>query len=206
MVGKSVLDNCIQDDSITEIVSFVRRERNVTHSKVTEVVVDDFADLSAHQSKFEGAKAAYFCIGVYTGQVSDDQFKVITVDYAVEFARQLEKASPGGRYILLSGAGADRTEKSKVSFAKYKGMAENQVSQMELEAHFLRPAYIYPVEARKEPNVGYTIFRWLYPLVKLFGNKYSIPSTDLAKAIYQMGLKGGDQEVYENAEIIDLLK
>jgi hypothetical protein len=103
---------------------------------------------------------------------------------------------------LLSGAGADRTEKSRTSFARYKGMAENQIAKLELTFYSFRPGYIYPDEARKEPNIGYTIMKHLYPLIKLLGNKYSIRSSALANAIFNVGLYGAHQQVLENHEIL----
>ena len=102
---------------------------------------------------------------------------------------------------MLSGAGADRSEKSKTSFARYKGMAENQISAMDLKFYTFRPTYIYPVAARKEPNWMYNISRKLYPIVKLFGDSASIKSTELAEAMFNVGIYGADKEILENKEI-----
>lgn len=127
--------------------------------------------------------------------------KVITVDYVLAFAQMLADKSPGARFCLLSGAGADRTEKSKTPFALYKGIAENGVTALNLEFYSFRPGYIYPVIARKEPNFAYRVFRFLYPLVRLFGNQYSIRSTDLAAVMFKVGLNGTDISVLENSVI-----
>ena len=205
MVGKLVLQHCLESDAISEVISLVRRPSGETHPKLTEKVIADFHTYDAEASSFQGIDAAFFCIGVYTGQVKDDVFKEITVDYAVNFGKLLKAHSPQATLCLLSGMGADRTEKSKTSFAKYKGMAENQLSALGLKFHALRPAYIYPVTPRKEPNFMYTFSRAIYPLVKLFGDGMSIKSTELAKAIFKAGMEGADQEVLENKEILGFL-
>ena len=54
-----------------------------------------------------------------------DEFRKITVDYTVSFATALKKGSPNAVFCFLSGQGADRTEKSRMMFARDKGHAEN---------------------------------------------------------------------------------
>lgn len=154
------------------------------------------------ENLFKNVDTAFFCIGAYTGQVSDDLFKKITLDYAVEFAKILEKNNPKATLCLLSAAGADRTEKSKSAFARYKGIAENQIAKLNLKFYSFRPAYIYPVEARKEPNLFYKILKVMHPLLKLFGNKYSIKSTELANAMFNVGMNGADKQILENQDIL----
>ncbi len=126
------------------------------------------------------------------------------MDYPLAFAKALEASSPGARFCLLSGAGADQSEKSRTSFARYKGIAENKISKLNLEFFSLRPAYIYPVEPRKEPNVGYRIMKVFYPLVKLLGNHFSIKSTELADAMFKVGVSGAGKVVLENADILKI--
>jgi uncharacterized protein YbjT (DUF2867 family) len=206
MIGKLILNKCLESEQITDVISLVRNPTGQIHHKLIEVIVDNFDDHSANKLYFKNIHAAFFCLGVYTGQVADDLFKKITVDYAVAFAKTLEENSPQARLCLLSGAGADRTEKSNTSFARYKGMAENEIAAMNLKFHSFRPGYIFPVEKRKEPNVGYKIMRALYPVIKLLGNKYSITSTELASAMFNIGLNGSDQQILENQAIVKHLE
>lgn len=202
MIGSLILEQCLASDQITEVISFVRKQSGQVHPKFTEVVVADFSNYSAHRDLFADVDAAYFCLGAYTGQVSNDVLKLITVDYAVAFARQLAISSPNAKFCLLSGAGADRTEKSKTPFALYKGMAENQIATLQLELYSFRPGYIYPVTPRKEPNFAYRLFRFLYPIVRVFGDKFSIRSTDLAAVMFHVGLNGTDINILENEAIL----
>lgn len=202
MIGKLVLNKCLNSPQITEVISLVRNPTGQEHHKLTEIVMTNFEDYSAQASVFNDINIAFFCLGVYTGQVSDDILKKITVNYAVEFAKILEQYSPNATICLLSGAGADRKEKSKTSFALYKGMAENQIAKLQLQFYTFRPGYIYPVESRQEPNIGYTIIKKLYPVVRLLGDKYSITSTQLANAMFNVGLYGADKQILENQDIL----
>lgn len=202
MVGKLILTHCLHAEKINEVISLVRKPTEQKHNKLTEVVISNFEDYSTLENYFKDIHVAFFCLGVYTGQVPDDLLKRVTVNYAVAFAKTLEQNSPQATLCLLSGAGADRTEKSKTPFALYKGMAENQIANLHLNFYSFRPAYIYPVEPRKEPNAGYTIIKVLYPLIKLLGRKYSITSTELANAIFNVGLNGADKQILENQDIL----
>ena len=202
MIGGLILEQCLAANKINQVISFVRKQSGQVHPKLTEVVVADFCDYSVHKDLFAEVDTAYFCLGAYTGQVSNDMLKLITVDYAVAFARQLSISSPGAKFCLLSGAGADRTEKSKTPFALFKGMAENQIASLQLDSYSFRPGYIYPVTPRKEPNFAYRLFRFLYPVMRLFGDKYSIRSTDLAEVMFYVGINGTDKQILENADII----
>lgn len=206
MVGSIILDKCLSSSEINEVTSLVRKKSNNHHPKLKEVVVADFTDYSSHIDLFENIDCAFFCIGVYSGSVSDKLFKEITVDYPVNFAKKLKENSPGAKFCLLSGAGADRTEKSRTSFALYKGMAENQIEKLGLEFYAFRPGYIYPVQPRNEPNIMYRIMRFLYPVTRHLGSSFSIQSTDLATIMCEIGVKGMDKKVLENKDLIHYLK
>lgn len=204
MIGQLILDQCLLSDQILEVTSLVRKKSGRSHSKLNELQITDFTDYSEQQNSFTNIDIAFFCIGVYTGQVPDNTFKEITVDYAVAFANALKENSPKATLCFLSGAGADRKEKSRMSFAKYKGIAENRLSDLGLGAFYsFRPSYIFPVTTRKEPNITYRISRTLYPIIKVFGKNSSIKSTELASAMFNVGLNGADQEVLENRDILN---
>ncbi len=205
MVGSLVLERCLSSVDIALVTSLVRSESTADHAKLEEVVVADFADYSSRADLFRNIDMAFFCIGVYTGQVSDDTFRAITIDYATAFAHALKANSPNAALCFLSGAGADRSEKSSASFARYKGIAENQISALDLDFYAFRPGYIYPVTPRKEPNIMYRAMRLLYPLIRLGGSNSSIKSTELAAAMFQVGLHGAASEILENKAIIEQL-
>lgn len=203
MIGNLIVEQCLSTSNIAQVTSLVRRKTNHQHPKLKEVLINDFTDYSAQADLFQNVDAAFFCIGVYTGQVPDDKFKAITIDYAVAFAKAIKVNSPKANFCLLSGAGADRSEKSSTSFALYKGMAENQISALDLNFYAFRPGYIYPVTPRKEPNIMYRAMRFFYPLIRLAGSNSSIKSTELATALFNVGMKGAKKQVLENKDILE---
>ena len=207
MIGSLVLEQCLQSQEISRVISLVRRSTGVTHQKLQEVVVKDFIDLDEEAEYWDSIDVVYYCLGVYTGAVNRELFRQITVDYPEALAGLLRKKSPNLVFCLLSGAGADRTEKSRMMFAKDKGAIENRLSAMGFRSfHAFRPGYIYPVTKRQEPNFSYRLMRTLYPLVKLFGDNTSITSTDLAASMFFVGLHGSSLEVLENRDILKTQK
>lgn len=202
MVGGIVLRACLASSEIEKVYSIVRKPSGKTDSKLKEIVHKDFSDFSSIKEYFEGIDIGHFCVGVYTGQVDDDLFKKITVDFAKEFGNALKENSPNATLCFLSGAGADLKEKSRMSFAKYKGMAENHLmSQKTGKLYIFRPAYIYPVEKRKAPNFTYSISRKLYPLFKRVYSSGVITSQELANGMFKAGLSGAEKVILENNDI-----
>jgi len=153
MVGSLVLKYCLASEEIANVV-VLSRKPVAAHPKITQEVIRDFSEYAGAGHLFEGVDVAFFCIGAYTGQVPDDQFRKVTVDYPVEFAKVLLGKSPDACLCLLSGAGADRTEKSRMAFAKYKGMAENKLSAMGLGAFHTFRLYIpFHTQERTQSDV-----------------------------------------------------
>jgi nucleoside-diphosphate-sugar epimerase len=201
MVGGLILQHCLHSKEIDSVVSLVRKPTGIKHEKLKEVETDNFLDHSLHVEDFKGIDIVYFCIGVYTGAVSNQLFKEITVDYTNTFVDLLKVHSPQARFCFLSGQGADRTEKSKMSFARYKGMAENYFFANLEDAYTFRPGYIYPVTKRKEPNFSYRLMRYMYPVVNALYKNASITSVDLAKVMFKVGLQGNSKRELENRDL-----
>jgi len=141
--------------AVGRVTAAGRRKLGISYPKLNEVLQRDFADCSALAQALSGQDAAIFCFGTYTGSVSDTELRKVTVDYTIEFARVLRGSSPEASFSFLSGNGADPTGRSRIAFARYKGEAETTLLAAGFpRVYILRPAYIYPVEPRKEPNLS----------------------------------------------------
>jgi len=210
MVGALALDICLNGPDVSRVTIVGRRSVGVEHEKLREIIHDDFTDYTSIIEEFEGKDAALFCLGAYMGAVPDDEFRRITVDYALEFAKALYQISPQAVFCFLSGQGADQTERSRVAFARYKGAAEKGLLEIGFpRVYIFRPAYIYPVTPRKEPNLVYRITRILYPVLRVVYPGGVITSEDLARAMVHAGLNGtGGHEdpILENRDIKALAK
>jgi uncharacterized protein YbjT (DUF2867 family) len=205
MVGGYALGCALDDPSVGRVTVIVRRKLAISHSKLNEVLHRDFADCSPLAEVLSAHDAAIFCLGSYTGAVTDAELRTITVDYTVEFARVLHASSPEAAFSFLSGKGADPTGRSRMAFARYKGEAEQALLSAGFpRVYIFRPAYIFPVEARKEPNFSYRLLRAIYPAFRLLFPNQVIPANDLARAMVNVVVqKTGEREgrVFENREI-----
>lgn len=199
MVGGIVLQLSLYSDEISEVIALVRKTTNIKHEKYKEVIVADFLNYDNYTHLFNETAVVYYCLGVYTGSVPSDEFRKINYDYPLNFAKALHSKSPGAVFCLLSGQGADRTEKSTMQFARDKGAIENALSALNFSSFYsFRPGYIYPTTKRKEPNFFYTVSRFLYPIIKLLGKNLSITDQQLAKTMFMVGMNGHHQSILEN--------
>jgi uncharacterized protein YbjT (DUF2867 family) len=210
MVGGYALRYALDHSAVGTVTAVGRKRLGISHPKLQEVLHQDFADCSALAKALSDKDAAVFCLGAYTGAVSDAELRRITVDYTIEFARVLRGRSPEASFSFLSGNGADRTGRSRISFARYKGEAENALLAAGfLQVYIFRPAYIYPVEPRKEPNFTYRLFRAIYPAFRLLFPTQVIRADDLARAmvdiaVWRTGERG--RLVFENRDIRAMLE
>jgi uncharacterized protein YbjT (DUF2867 family) len=177
MVGGYALRYALSQPAVGLVTAVGRRAIGVSHPKLKEVVHRDFADCSALADALSGEDAAIFCLGAYTGVVSDAELRKVTVDYTIAFAR----------------------------FRRYKGEAENALLAMGFpRVAVFRPAYIYPVEPRKEPNFGYRLLRAIYPAFRVLLPNQVIRADDLARAMVDVAVRRtGDPEglILENRDI-----
>ena len=209
MVGGYALRYALNHPSVGSVTAIGRKNLGISQAKLREVLHRDFADCSALAEALSGQDAAVFCLGAYTGAVPDAEFRTITVDYPVEFARVLRGSSPGASFSFLSGKGADPTGRSRIPFARYKGEAENALLAAGFpHLYIFRPAYIYPVEPRKEPNFSYRLLRAIYPAFRVLFPNQVIRADDLGRAMVDVAVRGtGEQRslIFENREIRTLV-
>jgi len=210
MVGGYALRYALDHPDVGRVTAIGRRKLGLSHPKLDEVLHRDFGDCSALVRTLSGQHAVIFCLGTYTGSVSDAELRTITVDYTVEFARVLRGSSPDAAFSFLSGNGADPTGRSRMAFARYKGEAEKALLGAGFpHVYILRPAYIYPVQSREEPNFSYRLLRAIYPAFRLLFPNQVIPADDLAHAMVDVAVRetretGG--RVFENRDIRALVK
>jgi uncharacterized protein YbjT (DUF2867 family) len=184
MVGSYALRYALDSSAVKSVTSIGRKKIGISHPKLNEVVHQNFADCSALTDVLSGQDAAVYCLGTYTGSVSDAELHAVTTDYTIEFARVLHKSSSNAAFSFLSGNGADQTGRSRIAFARYKGEAEKALIAAGFPRIFLfRPAYIYPVQPRKEPNFSYRLLRAVYPVFRVLFPDQVIRADDLAWAM-----------------------
>lgn len=206
MIGKSILEICLASEEVNRVTSITRNPLGISHPKLSEVIHQDFLDFDPIEYAFQHQDTCFYCLGVYTGQVPRETFRLITVDYTRAFATLVRKLNPDIRFCFLSGNGADLTEKSRIMFARDKGAAENILLNLRFTyLNIFRPGYIYPESPRKEPNLSYKVFRVLYkPVLSRVYPNIGLSSGELARAMTTIGFNGGEKVFYENRDIREI--
>jgi nucleoside-diphosphate-sugar epimerase len=201
MIGKLILQICLKRDDVAKVTSITRKPLDMYHPKLIELIHTDFLDYSNIEHNLKNQDVCFYCIGVYKGQVPTAEFKKITVAYTEIFANALKKNNETVSFCFLSGQGADSSEKSSVLFAREKGIAENILFNLKFKrTHIFRPAYIYPVTPRIEPNFFYKLIRILYKPLKFIYPNFSVTSEKLAATMVEVGINGG-KIIIENKDI-----
>jgi uncharacterized protein YbjT (DUF2867 family) len=205
MVGGYAVRYALGNPAVGRVTGISRRKLGTSHPKLDQIVHPDFADCSALADTLCGQDAAIFCLGTYTGSVSDAELRTITVDYTIEFARVLHGSSPGAAFSFLSGNGADQTGRSRMAFARYKGEAENALLSTGFpRVYIFRPAYIYPVQPRNEPNFSYRFLRAIYPVFRVLFPNQVVRADQLARSMVDVVVnkaEGPASVVLENRDI-----
>ena len=210
MVGGYALRYALDNSAVKNVTSIGRKTLGISHPKLKEVLHQNFADCAALADVLSGQDAAVYCLGTYTGSVSDAQLRAITADYTIEFVRVLRSSSPNAAFSFLSGNGADPTGRSRLAFARYKGQAEKALLAAGFPRFYLfRPAYIYPVQPRKEPNFSYRMLRAVYPVFRLLFPNQVIRADELAWVMVDVVLRQTQERqglVFENRDIRAMVK
>jgi uncharacterized protein YbjT (DUF2867 family) len=205
MVGGYALRYALDNSEVKSVTSIGRKTVGISHPKLEQVLHQNFANCSPLANVLSNQDAVVYCLGTYTGSVSDEQLRVITADYTIEFARVFRDRSPDAAFSFLSGSGADPTGRSRLAFARYKGQAEKALLAAGFPRVYLfRPAYIYPVKPRKEPNFNYRLIRAIYPVFRVLFPNQVIRVDDLARAMVDVVLRKTQQSqsaVFENRDI-----
>jgi uncharacterized protein YbjT (DUF2867 family) len=205
MVGGYALRYALDNSAVRSVTSIGRKKLGISHSKLKEILHQNFADASALAEALSGQDSAVYCLGTYTGSVSDAELRAITADYTIEFARVLRSSSPNAAFSFLSGNGADPTGRSRLAFARYKGQAEKALLAAGFpRVYIFRPAYIYPVEPRREPSLSYRLLRAVYLVFRVLLPNHVIRADDLGRSMVELAISETGKSrsvVLENRDI-----
>ena len=180
MVGQGVLRECLLDPEVTTVLSIVRSSTGQQHPKLREIVHKDFLDFSSIESELSGFDACFFCLGVSSAGMSEENYRRITYDITLAAAQTLVKLNPNMTFVYVSGAGTDSSERGRVMWARVKGQTENALLRLPFKAAYMfRPAVIVPLHGIKSRTmlyrIPYAVLGPLLPLLKRLSRSMSPP-------------------------------
>lgn len=205
MVGEGVMHECLLHPDVEEVLVINRKPCGVIHPKLTEIIHPNFFDLSAIADKLTGYNACYFCLGVSSIGMKEDEYTHFTYTLTMHVAEILAARNPDMVFCYVSGAGTDSTEKGRTMWARVKGKTENDLMKLPFKkVYAFRPGFMQPTPGLKNTLSFYKYVTFLYPLLKHLPGFSTL--AEVGQAMINVTLKGYPKPVLEVSDIIKAAK
>lgn len=199
MVGEGVLLECLQNNKVQEILLVGRKPYDLQHPKLKELIVPDFLKIGDFANQLCGYNACFFCAGISSLGMNEENYRLITYDTTLAFAKTLRQQNPGMVFNYVSGASTDSSEQGRLMWARVKGKTENDLMKLGFKGQYnFRPAIMLPTKGQKSLKTSYkilgAIFKYILP-------KSTLKLSEVGKAMINTVLKGYHKQVLEVADI-----
>ncbi|MES2848506.1 MAG: NAD-dependent epimerase/dehydratase family protein [Bacteroidota bacterium] len=203
MVGEGVLHECLLNDDVEKVLVINRKPCGVSHPKLKEIIHSNFFDLSAIEDQLTGYDACFFCLGVSSVGMKEDEYTKMTYTLTMHVAETLCRKNSDMVFCYVSGASTDSTEKGKLMWARVKGKTENDLMKLTFKKVYnFRPGIIEPTKGLKNTLGFYKYLGWLIPVFRLFYTVVTLKQIGLA--MINVVSKGYEKQVLEVKDIIEL--
>ena len=209
MVGKGVLLECLQSPVVDSVLVINRSPLGMKHPKLKEVICKDLFDIDPVMAGLKGYNACFFCLGVTSAGMPENDYRRVTYDLTLNFARVVKDLNPDMVFCYISGAGTDSTENGRTMWARVKGKTENDLLALGFkDAYMFRPGFIRPLKGVKSKtalyNALYVVLKPLFPLILCYP-KFATTSEKLSKAMIMVASEGHRKKVLESLDINELV-
>jgi hypothetical protein len=202
MVGEGVLFECLTNPEVEQVLVINRKPGGVTHPKLKEIIHTDFLNFTPIQSQLSGYNACFFCMGVSSVGLKEDQYRKLTYDITLHIAGILASINPDMTFCYVSGAGTRSDEKGSM-WAQVKGKTENDLMKLPFKkVYAYRPGLMKPTEGQKNTNKYYKYIAWMYPLVRALGGASTLREVGIA--MIKSAQKDYGKSVLEIKDIITI--
>jgi uncharacterized protein YbjT (DUF2867 family) len=206
MVGQGVLRECLLDPDVESVVAVLRNATGQQHPKLRELLHKDFLDFSGIEDQLSGFDACFFCLGVSSAGMSEENYQRVTYGFTVAAARALLKHNPNMTFTYVSGAGADSSERGRSMWARVKGKTENELLRLPFHAAYIfRPAAIVPLYGIQSRTRLYRVFYVLLgPLLPALQGRFPkfVTSTEqIGRAMLKVARQGWPKRLLETSDI-----
>jgi len=205
MVGKGALRECLLDLEVESVLTVGRSATGQQHEKLREIVHKDFFNFSAIESNLRGYDACFFCLGVSSAGMTEQEYTRLTYDITMAAAQTLAKLNPNMTFLYISGMGTDSSERGRSMWARVKGKTENALLRLPFKAaYMLRPGYIQPLHGIRSKTklyqALYTVMAPLYSSWKVLLPKYVTTTEQLGRAMIKIAKQGAPKHVLETRD------
>ncbi|HEY5591882.1 MAG TPA: hypothetical protein VIK55_12795 [Paludibacter sp.] len=207
MVGEGVLHECLLHPDVEKILLVNRRPCGISNPKLSEIIHDNFFDLSHIENKLIGYDACFYCLGVTSLRMKEPAYYYITYTLTLDIAQRLARLNPNMIFCYISGAGTNTPEKAKFMWARVKSKTEQDLMKLSFKKVYLfRPGLIKPTKGLNNVHKYYYVFSLFYPLFRLTMPKFVSTLKELGLSMIISATKGYEKQILEVPDIVKLSK
>ena len=200
MVGEGVLHECLHHDAVEQVLVINRKPCGYTHPKLTEIIHTDFYNIEPIKHLLIGYNACYFCLGVSSVGLNEEQFTKPTYTLTMHIAGILSEQNPDMTFCYVSGSGTNAT--GRQMWQKVKGRTENELMALPFKQVFaFRPGVMVPTAGLKNTIKAYSYFSWLFPILKIIAPNIICTLAQVGQSMIQVTLHGYKSKVLEVSDI-----
>jgi nucleoside-diphosphate-sugar epimerase len=204
MVGEGVLFECLQNETVSEVLILNRRHYECTHPKLKEIIVPDFFQLHRFGDDIKGYDACFFCAGISSVGMKEDKYRQITYDTTLSFAKTVLEHNPGMVFTYVSGSQTDSSEKGRLMWARVKGKTENDLMKLPFRREYnFRPGVMLPFEGQKNWK---GVYKFLAKTIRVFAPGSVLTIQEMGKAMVNAVTIGYPSSILEIKDIRKLAR
>src|SRR5215468_11941718 len=209
MVGQGVLRECLLHPGVDCVLSVGRSSSGVDHPKFREIVHRDLTHYTAIESQLVGFDACFFCLGVSSTGMKQEEYERITYGITLAAAETLARLNPQMTFVYVSGAGTDSSEQGRSAWARVKGGTENALLRLPFKAAYMfRPGLIEPKAGIRSKTAFYRLFymltRPVTPLLRLAFPNFILTTEQLGRAMIAVAQGAESKRILESRDILEL--
>jgi hypothetical protein len=207
MVGEGVMYECLQHPDVERVLVLGRRHCGWTHPKLKKILVPDMFDLTQIESELSGYDACYFCLGVSSVGMKEDDYRHITYDLTMNAASTLARLNHNMTFCYVSGRSTDSSENGRLMWARVKGKTENDLMKLTFKSVYnFRPGFMKPTAGMKNTLGGYKYFSWMYPALRALFPASVSTLKEVGLAMINVTLRGYPKHILEVNDIVEAAK
>jgi len=122
LVGEGVLLECLDNPAVERVLVVGRRACGRGHAKLTDLLVPDFTKLDAVEAQLAGYDICFYCAGISSAGMSEEEYTRVTYDTPLRFAGVLARLNPQmvgvirfGGHRMKGGYGVDHGQEEQAA-------------------------------------------------------------------------------------------
>jgi uncharacterized protein YbjT (DUF2867 family) len=206
MVGEGVLLECLNHPDVEQALVVNRKPGGISHPKLREIIHPDFFNLAPIEAQLIGYNACYFCLGVSSVGMSEEQYKHITYDLTLNFGQLLARLNPEMTFCYVTGMGTDSSEQGRSAWARVKGATENALMRLFKNSYMFRPGFMKATSGQKNLKTSYKLLAWVYPIGRALCPAMFCTLQEVGQAMINATIQGSPKQILEVKDIVNLAK